>query len=997
MQVSLYIDSKNVDLSEDVGIRLNKEFEDPESLIITDVNYSYEVELPVTTNNRSIFGFSDVVSVTDKFNRVYDAQLYADEVLLLDGKFIINEIDVETYKGNLYVPAKKELSDVLGDRTLKQLMPHYKNVNSLEDIDKINCYVGGITGSDVVLPPADQRDNHVCFPYVLYGFPYNKPNITTDRYYQATNFEDTTFNLNNVFPAFNVLSVLKDMFATEGYTLTGNVFENEKLNSLYQTYYESADLWKTDRMTPYYLSFSCDYWMCKYIQEISAWNLSETAEEFDEDYFRFWADNPVWSDNTTFTQVNNKYEMMKRVEMEGYSTGKRVIVIPVSGWYQISSHGTVTLPNYNMLQEFQNMKVTGWKSRYDDSSFNQSAWEFQIKKGVPKENVQHYGYNFALPCVPVDMIANEDDRTVIDRMMWYLGGMPGGFEIPTAMKIMGNEVQRRYGKNGKTTLVKNFSGFDVSDFIAGAKFGNQMIVPNKFNKYRWSQKLPHMSLYDVSKAPQIYNKPDGFKEKFPNLTSDYLILNSEDLSVNNTYGYQTAQVLVNEDGMANFDGYNTLKARQSGSNTVYSWDTSNYGARTYPGQINNSASTSSNTSGQWNINTCVWLEEGDTVYTEFLGAYNNQHEKGDTSDKQCGCTNARLSFDFSINLVNTSKDWKPTEDDPIRGINDPTTSKETDMNVFLPSIKCNDYLSNFLKTFNCRLSRVDESTYSLDFMGKEDIFINTVSIDKYCHNKDASFKRINLPSSINYKFKVDMNEEGYVHGNDSPYHGQPQWLFNQPKHTGEILIENFNNTSGSEKKNESLWSYTWLKTIKLPDNTIIPAPVICDSKYYGESYTYESVQREKLETNKTMRLFYIYNKQRIIGADSVIPELNYIRITGQHKFRLLIADAFHYEYGMHDGHNYIGERADSFIDYDTRRLNTLNGNRKTITKNFFDFDLNGKQYEVTVSCILPTTLYWAINKGSRVLFDDSLWKVKSIEGFDVSEQEPCEITLLSLT
>ena len=997
MQVSLYIDSKNVDLSEDVGIRLNKEFEDPESLIITDVNYSYEVELPVTTNNRSIFGFSDVVSVTDKFNRVYDAQLYADEVLLLDGKFIINEIDVETYKGNLYVPAKKELSDVLGDRTLKQLIPHYKNVNSLEDIDKINCYVGGITGSDVVLPAVDQRDNHVCFPYVLYGFPYNKPSITTDRYYQATNFEDTTFNLNNVFPAFNVLSVLKDMFATEGYTLTGNVFENEKLNSLYQTYYESADLWKTDRMTPYQLSFSCDYTMCKYIQEISAFNLSETAEEFDEDYFRFWADNPVWSNNTTFTGIDNKYEMMKRVEMEGYTGSKRVIVIPVSGWYQISSHGTVTLPNYNMLQEFPNMKVTGWKSRYDDSSFNQSAWEFQIKKGVPKENVQHYGYNFALPCVPVDMIANEDDRTVIDRMMWYLNGKPGGFEIPTAMKIMGNEVQRRYGKNGKTTLVKNFSGFDVSDFIAGAKFGNQMIVPNKFNKYRWSQKLPHMSLYDVSKAPQIYNKPDGFKELFPNLTSDYLILNSEDLSVNNTYGYHTAQVLVNEDGMANFDGYNTLKARQSGSNTIYSWDTSNYGARTYPGQSNNSASTSSNTSGSWNINTCIWLEEGDTVYTEFLGAYNNQHEKGDTSDKQCGCTNAKLSFDFSINLVNTSKEWKPTNDDPIRGINDPTTSKVTDMNVFLPSIKCNDYLSNFLKTFNCRLSRVDDTTYSLDFMGKEDIFINTVSIDKYCHNKDASFKRINLPSSINYKFKVDMNEEGYVHGNDSPYHGQPQWLFNQPKHTGEILIENFNNTSGSEKKNESLWSYTWLKTIKLPDNTIIPAPVICDSKLWGDSYTYESVQREKLETNKTMRLFYIYNKQRILGADSVIPELNYIRITGGHKFRLLIADAFHWEYGMHDGHNYIGERADSFIDYDTRRLNTLNGNRKTITENFFDLDLNGKQYEVTVSCILPTTLYWAINKGSRVLFDDSLWKVKSIEGFDVTEQEPCEITLLSLT
>lgn len=995
MQVSLYIDSKNVDLSEDVGIRLNKEFEDPESLIITDVNYSYEVELPVTTNNRSIFGFSDVVSVTDKFNRVYDAQLYADEVLLLDGKFIINEIDVETYKGNLYVPAKKELSDVLGDRTLKQLIPHYKAVNSLEDIDKINCYVGGITGSDVVLPPVEQRDNHVCFPYVLWNWPYNKPNTTTDRYYQATNFEDTTFNLNNTFPAFNVLSVLKDMFATEGYTLTGNVFENEKLNSLYQTYYESADLWKTDRMTPYFLSFSCDYWMCKYIQEIGAYNLSETAEEFEEEGFKYWADNPVWSNNTTFTSIENKYEMMKRVESEGYTGAKRVIVIPVSGWYQISSTGTIKLPNYNMLQEFDDMKVVGWKSRYDDSSFNQSAWEFQIKKGVPKENVNFYGYNFCMPGVPVDYTNTETNPSVI----WFGKNILStlhGYIMPTAVRVMDSESQRRFGKNGKTSLVKNYSGFDVSDFLLGAKWGNQKLIYDDYLKSRRYPKTALMDLYDVSKSPAIYNKPDKFKEDYPDITADYLYLYSEFSDTDTTYGYQTAQALVNEEGMANFEGYNTLKRSTSGNNTTYSWNTSPYGAKTYPGQRNNSVSSQTNTDGTWDINNCVWLEEGDTIYCEILGAYNNQHEKNNTSDKQCGNTNARLTFNFSIGLVSTNKEWKPTNDDPIRQGNEPEQSKLTDMNVFLPSIKCNDYLNNFLKTFNCRLSRVDDTTYSLDFMGKEDIFTNTVSIDKYCHNKDASFRRINLPSSINYKFKVDMNEEGYVHGNDSTYQTQHQWLFNQPKHTGEILIENFNNTSGSEKKNESLWSYTWLKTIKLPDNTLIPAPIICDAKLWGESYNYESVQREKLETNKTMRLFYIYNKQRLIDAATTIPELNYIRITGDHKFRLLIADAFHWEYGMHDGHNYIGERADSFIDYDTRRLNTLNGNRKTITENFFDFDLNGKQYEVTVSCILPTTLYWAINKGSRVLFDDSLWKVKSIEGFDVSEQEPCEITLLSL-
>ena len=991
MKVHLYIDNQTVDLDEALDIRLNKEFQDPESLIITDVNYSYEIELPVTLTNRTIFGFPDVVSVHDKFSRVYDAQLYADEVLLLDGKFLINEIDNESYKGNLYVPAKKELSDVLGDRTLKQLIPHNKYVNSLSDIDKIHCYVGGITGSDVVLPPEEQRDNHVCFPYVLYNWPYNKPGVTTDKFYQSLNFDDTTFNLNNVFPAFNVLSVLKDMFATEGYNLVGNVFDNPKLNGLYQTYNESPDLWKTNKNTPYYLSFSCDYWLCKYEQFVSAHILSETAEEFEDEGFKFWADNPVWSNNTTFTSVNNKYGMMKKAYSDKYGKDMRVIVIPVSGWYQISSTGTITLPDYNRLTEFDNMKVTGWKSRYDDSSFNQSAWEFQIKKGVPKENVNFYGYNFCLPTVPVDYSYTTENPSVIWRGM-YQFYTPIGFEIPTSVRVMNNENQRKFGKNGKTAIVKNYSGFDVSDFLLGSKFGNQTVLWSRFLKSRRNPKTAMMALYDVAKSPQIYNKPDAFEGLFPDITSDYLTLYNENFTQDNTYGYKTAQALVNEEGMFNFEGYNTLKTTSNG----YTWDTSNYGVKTYPGQLNNTASTSTNTQGQWNINNCVWLEEGDTVYCEFLGAYNNQHEKDSTSEKQCGCTNARLHFSFSIGLVNTDKDWKPTNADPIKTGADLTESRLTDMNQFLPNIKCNDYLNNFLNTFNCRLSMVDESTYSLDFNGKESNTTNTVSIDQYCHNIDASFKRINLPSSITYRFKVDTTEEGYVRGNNSPYHGQPQWLFNQPEHTGAFLLSNPNNTSGSEKKFESQWSYTWLKTIKASDDTIFPAPIICDSKIYGESYDYESAQREKYATEKTMRLFYIYNKQRLIDAGTAIPYLNYIRISGGQTFRLLIADTNIWNYGARNGHNYWGEWVSSFLDYDTSRMNTLNGNRVTITDNFFNLNISTKQYEVTVECILPNFVYWAIGKGSRVLFNDSLYQVKSIEGFDVYEQEPCELTLLSM-
>ena len=1006
MQVKLYIENKSVDLDENMDIRLNKEFQDPESLIITDVNYSFEIELPVTLTNRKIFGFPDVAAVENKFDRVYDAQLYADEVLLLDGKFLINEIDGESYRGNLYVPAKKELSDVLGERTLKQLIPHYKYINNFSDIDKINCYVGGITGDDVELPPAEQRDNHVCFPYVLYNWPYNKPDVTTDRFYQSLKFEETTFTLNNIFPAFNVLSVLKDMFETEGYNLVGNVFDNVKLNGLYQTYYESPDLWKQNKMTPYYLSFDCSYRLCKYDQTTAQDVVSKSAEEFDDENFRFYADSPFLSNNSVFTNVNNKYNMMKDVYNDDYGGEQKVVVIPVSGWYQISTNGNIVLPDYNRSTQFDNITVTGYMSRDDNTSFEESSYEFQIKKGVPKENVQHYGYNFCLPTVPVEYQYNSEVANVV----WFgvfNGPIASVVDMPTAIKVMNNENTRRYGKNTKTTIVKNYSGFDTSDFLLGARFGHQALYKGVSCRveYREYPKNAMMALYDVAKTPQIINSV-GVDDTDFELHSDFLVLHNNDLSINNTYGYKTAQAMVHEDGFANFEGYNILKARQAGDNIIYSWDTGANSAKTYPGQLNNSVNTTSSTTGNWNVSNCVWLEEGDTVYAEFLGAYNHTQDKCDSLEScpcsgrkhfwKRGCTNATLNFSFSIGLVSTDKDWKPTVEDPIKTGADLTTPRLTDMNQFLPNIKCNDYLNNFLNTFNCRLSMVDETTYSLDFLGKDDIFINTVSIDDYCHVKDATFKRINLPSSINYRFKVDTTEEGYVHGNNSPYQGQPQWLFNQPEHTGEFLLSNPNDTSGSEKKTESLWSYTWLKTIKASDDTEFPAPVIADASLFGESYSYETAQREAFKTDKTMRLFYIYNKEKVIDAATSIPEPNYLRIYGENTFRLLIADSCRWAYGMRNGHNYIGEWKSIFIDYDNRPFNTLNGRDTTLTDSFFNLSISTKQYECVVECILPNFIYWSIGKGSKVMFNGSLWDVKSIEGFDVYEKEPCELTLLSL-
>ena len=116
--IQLYIEGKLVDIDEEFEIKLEKDFNNSDEHVVEETEYSFEVELPITKANREAFGFVDVFDAPGKFNKVYNAILNSEEVCILNGKFIMEEINDEYFSGNLYVPAKAKLKDVLGDKKL---------------------------------------------------------------------------------------------------------------------------------------------------------------------------------------------------------------------------------------------------------------------------------------------------------------------------------------------------------------------------------------------------------------------------------------------------------------------------------------------------------------------------------------------------------------------------------------------------------------------------------------------------------------------------------------------------------------------------------------------------------------------------------------------------------------------------------------------------------------------------------------------------------------
>ena len=838
MNIQLYVENQLCDFDKNTYFTLQKEFEDEAENIVKEIEYSYTISIPTSVKNKQIFGFIDSFDVANKFGRVYNAELYVDEILILKGKLKLSEIDGEYFKGNLYNPTNTTVSDILGDRNLQEIIPHMKPMNNMTDILQCNNYVMGDQSVDI--PNIKYRDRHICYPYVLYSLPYNNAEKAAidglDFYTQRLDYGYHTMTNDNVFPAFNVCSVLKDMFKTEGYNLQGNIFDDEKFRDLYQTFSYSYNDYIEKKNVPYYLSFSCNYNNLNIksfgTDDFSIPSTLQVATLWSEDgfesngggHFSAYAsgsylagvDCPLVSDNdsSVINIISNEQHMMtKGEEYDGYA-----IVVPRSGWYKIHCDGWMNYPlerssinrilfyyrEDNIYKKDNTEAVGGVKDECDNTSLEQQPFEFQIKKGNPAENPQLYSFNSCIPCMPTHYAQFKTVQSDEDEYAW------------SAIKCGTSDSQSFYGKNGKQTYIKDYSDKPTSDFIAGVRLGGALFSKVYNAEYYEDLQSENRFAYmgECLALPRA-DKPLTFKtigdDKYFMLSKGYYCDDYE-------YAERTAQVLLRPDAYSNFDGYNKVNFENG------TWDTtSNYKARTYSSDdsqtkyTQNYANATDSQRGNWNINTVVWLEKGDNISFELImpyhygGRYYCCHSKW--VDRMNWVNNTMVDFRYEMAYINSDKKWQPTASSPIPTFNYLSQHKETNVNQFLPNVKCNDYLNKFLQTFNLQLTMPNKNTFSIDYAAMNDVMGNIISIEGLTNIKDAEFKALDTPSQRQLSWKIDTSETGYYHGNQSPYKVD-DYPWYESGYTGGVTITNETNTSGSIDKKESSWSYNWYKDIK---------------------------------------------------------------------------------------------------------------------------------------------------------------------------------------
>lgn len=227
----LYINGKLVDTGGDLGVRLNRKLIDPGALNTVDAQYSYSISLPPTQRNNEAFNYALVEETKNKFNRVYNAQLIVNGVRIFGpGLFRLTSVQ-DGFKGQLYLPAKKTIKDIFGDKKLNQNAPYL--LPFLDFAEYVNLYNNA----------AANAPQPAIFPYVLYGVLPKVPiNRDTNAYSPRTVWDETVrLGIADLAPAVNPLIILKHIFNSSGYELQGTAFQDDKLAQLYQSYKNAPD------------------------------------------------------------------------------------------------------------------------------------------------------------------------------------------------------------------------------------------------------------------------------------------------------------------------------------------------------------------------------------------------------------------------------------------------------------------------------------------------------------------------------------------------------------------------------------------------------------------------------------------------------------------------------------------------------------------------------------------------------------------------------------
>lgn len=907
-RLEIIINGVPIDLfSEGINLRMNNVITDPSKITTTQATYSFSFNIPITPLNSKVFNYINASSRPNKFSGRYQAEVYADEIRIFEGTLKVSSIEDNMFKCNLYQNKVNTIETIFGETTMSE----------------INWYVP-FKGIDTINEVNNDITTKYYFPLVAYSLFNKVPEVTTQsgyRKYTDKYLIDNTnrFYYNSFVPSLNLVELLKKCCELKGYQLQGDIIADKIMNEIYLSNYIA------DGQDPLYNYGDTD--MGEVSFDFSFKNYSDGGR-FNNSYLDYTLTNPI-----PYPSVKYNYENYTNVNVynlldETFSTISNItneskllvnggVQIPADGWYEITLNSTFGVPNNqgSIVAEL----CTGFERNSANGNAPKVYEDVTVEYGLEQMplEIQLLKYN-----------ASDSDIDSLSHDLIYKGEFPNEYAPDGIKRSAIRSASRSEGTTVTTTSNRRPSG--------------SLRYPTTYTYTNITSTTEGQS---VVTAVDPYNNPNfvcGLSQSQWSRSLGY---------IKNGYSWNY------DDGTTNNALYNCAG--------YYYYDYEN------------------NTYVQTQVNENVLPDASNdliTVNGRFATGTNRIIIRLNKNDMLVPFIQNRAYYDSSGNTVNymieasgnlTLRAVAPI-DTPISKLSYSMESlfdKELNLGNFNNNEqKISDFFNDVIKAFNLNASQVNK-TIVLNKNKVDDKYSVPIDIDYKTNTSDALYNELEIPRSIEVKYKIDTEEEGFyrsVEDNTT----EEQMQSNNWKDYGDygyskvILSQTDDSTDLSQSLN---FSYNWNRPFRITQNeqsASVDLPVIGKTVWWIDGLDYEGYAKND-GRGLTQRMWFRVLPQ---GVTVSVDDEN-VDISTCINYKII---------------------DDTLID-----LSYKNKDNTLLTK-YFNVRINGRNGEVEIEAYLNPMEYKAISNGATIHFDDDLFKPIEIEGYDPSGINATKIKMMKL-
>lgn len=1002
--LQLYINGEIVDMdSEDTSIRINDTLFDPTKLTASTTTYSYTFDLPKTKRNCKIFDNVNVLSKRGKFSKRWDAELYSGEELIFSGSLKITEIDTTKIKCNLYIPKVNTIENLFGDSTMN-MFDWFVDFDGISTINAVN----------------NDTTTKYFFPYVAYSLPIKKPlQVFGSGYKKYTDKktidEYTTFYYNSFVPSLNLSELMKQLFKKKGYTLNGDIITDEFISKIYLSNHlgeeqdplynignpnvGNVDLSLTTYNAVVYGSITqpISYHSTQFTTDKILTNRSSLSTfNYIYENWGTWAYIDLMNEKIGVNSIGSEY--YNCIEQRKFATDKAVnifyngegaklntdgaITIPTDGWYEITmdatfgiakdcADGTTGRTNFKMayLYDGNNWNLT------NVTDLDYFPMEVQLLKYDPnlenEESINHTPLLFGDIQTGLQSLSEEE-----------LAGRSGGFKVVT-----------RYLCTTSTTYSSsnNVALMDVADnpnYVCGMS-----VCPE--GMYNGYIKNGGSSVEGVFDKNEILYNCQGYYEWSP-------ATRTGTTGGGNFGGGRSAEEPSTRAGTQNhgsFSGGTGDRATQ----TVVLGD-----------MYRNSLPNSSTYAQMKKLNDRSYSGKTKCIIkltkNTLLKPYFNQLclPRSVENNVPDAYQTYASTIKLDINIRPLAPSTKPANE--LWYGMDSTFPKQLNLaNFCSDKEKMSEFVSNIQKAFNLSYQQVG-NVVTMNKNKIEPIQNDPLDISDRVNEGDAVISSIDFPKDIEVKFSIDTKEEGFYRSVDDNHINDNDWEDYGEKGSEKVILSQTDDASGLEQTVR--FSYDWYNTfqISLPRqwNTHmygsygmatrgVDIPIIGDTEWWIEDYQYEEMSTND-GRSKNQRFFFRgyplrYTDREAYGEKVIVPCNT--SLANEVKVSTYTGLTLDWRPRQIEWVEFTVPKEVEIINGEPYYLNYKNSDNTLLTS-FFNRNIDVSGEEVMVETYISPKEYKDLTRGKCVKFNDDIYRVMKIQGFDPSGNNKTKLYLTQI-